>query len=287
MTTTTTTPTSLAPAIANSKAFVNSEEAYQALYQQSINDPNTFWATIAKNNFFWQQPFDENKPVSYNFDTNKGDVNIQWFAGGKTNICYNALDKHLPTRKNQVAFHWEGNDLTDAHRPYTYGELYDEVCLFANVLKKNGVKKGDRVGLYLPMVIELPVAVLACARIGAVHSVVFAGFSAESLANRILDSQCKIIITADAVFRGNKLISLKKEVDEACDKCVQEGFNVERVIVVKRQGDKIKWVPNRDAWFHDELQGVEKHCDVEWVNAEDPLFMLYTSGSTGKPKGMC
>ena len=261
-------------------------DEYKEMYARSIEDPEGFWTEIAEQ-FHWDKKWD--KVCEYNFDMNKGPISVKWFLNGKTNICYNCVDRHLETRGDQPALLWEGNE-PDEDTQMTYKELHTEVSKFANVLKAHGVKKGDRVTMYLPMVLELPIAMLACARIGAIHSVVFGGFSADSLKDRIVDAECKILITADGTFRGTKPILLKQISDEAMTLSAKEGVEVTSCIVVKRVGDdkgvECMMTDGRDTWYHDEMATAEAECEVEWMDAEDPLFILYTSGSTGKPKGV-
>lgn len=255
---------------------IKSFEEYKKVYQKSVDNPETFWADIASY-FHWMKPWDN----VLTWDFKKPDV--RWFEGGKTNITYNCLDRHLENRADKIALIWEPNEPNEQHVQITYKELYERVCKYANVLKKNGAQKGDRVCIYMPMIPELAVAVLACARIGAVHSVVFAGFSAQALADRILDAQAKVVLTSDGLFRGEKKIDVKTIVDEAislgCD-CV------EKVIVTNRVNLSIDMDPDRDVWLHDELNTVDAHCEAEEMDSEDMLFILYTSGSTGKPKGV-
>ena len=252
------------------------EAKYQALYKQSIDDPVGFWREQAKR-IDWVKPPTRIKNVSYD----KNNLHIRWFEDGVLNASFNCLDRHLPKRGDQVAIIWEGDD-PKTDRKITYRQLHAEVCKFANVLKAKGVRKGDRVTIYLPMIPEAAVAILACARIGAVHSVVFGGFSPDSLAGRILDADCRFVITADEGLRGGRPIPLKANTDEALRQCP----NVTTVLVVKHTGGKVNWVPGRDIWLHDELPKVNEVCPPEPMNAEDPLFILYTSGSTGKPKGV-
>ncbi len=279
--------TLFAPAPSNANAYINSMDQYHKMYQQSVEQPDAFWGQLAKDNFYWHTPF--SKVLQYNFTKSKGPIDVKWFEDGTTNICYNALDRHVEKTPNKVAFYWEGNDdKHDSHRSYTYKQLFELVCKFANVLKSFGVRKGDRVAIYLPMVIEAIVAVLACARIGAIHSVIFAGFSAESLANRIIDSQCKVVVTADGNFRGNKLIPLKKEVDEACRHCEKENFQVQHVIVMSRLGAEVfkkhhqtlHWNPNRDVHWDEVMKDASTDCPVEWLHSEDPLVVRCASGWT-------
>ena len=267
-------------------AYISSMQQYQEMYDRSINDPERFWSEIALD-FHWFRKWD--KVRSFNYDVRKGPIELKWFEGGKTNITYNCLDRHLETRGDQVAIIWEGNEPGEDAQ-ITYRELHEQVCKFANVLKAHGVKKGDRVSIYLPMIPELAVAMLACARIGAIHSIVFAGFSADSLADRIVDSTCTVLITADGTFRGKKPINLKSIADEAIKKAdtQMQGKKVEHVFLVKRAGDAIShdFVEGRDLWWHDEISKASADCPCEEMDAEDPLFILYTSGSTGKPKGV-
>ena len=256
-------------------ARITSFEQYQSEYKKSIENPESFWAEIA-NGFSWKKKW--GNVLEWNFE--KPDV--KWFIGGKLNITENCLDRHLEKRGEQVAFYFEANDPKEKTRTITYRELFEEVCRFSNVLKKKGVKKGDRVCLYMPMVPELAVAVLACARIGAIHSVVFAGFSATSLAGRIQDSDCCLVITSDGAYRGAKSIPIKSVVDEALEVCP----SVQNVIVYKRTGEEIKMISGRDSWWNNEMADVSAKCDAEEMDSEDELFILYTSGSTGKPKGV-
>jgi acetyl-CoA synthetase len=254
---------------------ISSFAEYQQHYQASIENPEAFWTEVA-NNFVWRKKW--NKVLEWDFHKPE----VKWFIGGKLNITENCIDRHLPARANQVAIIWEPNDPKDEAKKITYQELHDEVCKVANMLKANGIKKGDRVCIYMPMVPELAFAVLGCARIGAVHSVVFAGFSAGSLVDRINDSGCKLILTADGTLRGDKKIELKTIVDDALQKCP----TVERTIVLTRAGTKVNMEPGRDVWWHDEIKKVKAECEAEEMDSEDLLFILYTSGSTGKPKGM-
>ncbi len=254
---------------------IESIKDYEEQYEKSINNPEEFWAEIASD-FQWRKKWD--KVLEWDF--NKPEV--KWFSGGKLNITENCLDRHLPHRANDTAIIWEPNNPEDPAQHITYQQLFDEVCRTANMLKAQGVKKGDRVCVYLPMIPELAYTVLACARIGAVHSVVFAGFSARSLIDRITDTQSKIVIAGDGGFRGAKTINLKGIIDDALVKCPE----VEKVVVVKHTGNDVTMQPGRDVWWHDEIKKVDAHCDAEEMDAEDMLFILYTSGSTGKPKGM-
>ena len=250
---------------------------YQEMYQRSIEDPEGFWAEQAEQFITWFKPWD--KVLDWSYD--KKDLHIKWFEGGKLNVCYNCIDRHLDTRGDQVAIIWEGDDpATDSK--ITYRELHEHVSKLANVLKARGVKKGDRVCIYMPMIPEAAYAMLACARIGAVHSVVFGGFSPESLKDRILDSDCRVVVTADEGLRGGKAVPLKANTDKAVAKCP----NVHTVLTVKRTGGDIDWHPERDVWYHEVMAEASSDCPAEEMDAEDPLFILYTSGSTGKPKGV-
>ena len=257
------------------KYTIKSFEQYQEAYAESVRDPEGFWANIAEQ-FTWQQKWD--KVLEWNLE----EPRVKWFVNGKLNITENCLDRHLKARGNKIALIWEPNDPTERFVRYTYRELHEKVCQMANVLKRNGVEKGDRVCIYMPMIPELAVSVLACARIGAVHSVIFAGFSAAAMADRIQDAQAKVVLTSDGLNRGPKQIPVKRVVDEALLDCP----SVEKVIVTERVGWAVKMVEGRDVWLHEELPLVEKTCPAEPVDAEDLLFILYTSGSTGKPKGV-
>jgi acetyl-CoA synthetase len=262
------------------KAWIKNLDQYREMYERSIKDPEGFWAEIAES-FHWEKKWD--KVLTWNFDK---DVKIEWFKGGKTNICYNALDRHLETRGDRIAFYWEGNTPGE-QRTLTYRQLHEEVCKCANVLKSKGVKKGDRVSIYMPMVLELAITCLACARIGAMHSVIFGGFSADSLANRILDSEGRVLVTSNAVYRGAKAIPLKKNADEAMRIAAEKGVTTQTCIVYNRVPElDIEMTDGRDVWWHEEMEKASADCPPEWVDAEDPLFLLYTSGSTGKPKGV-
>ncbi len=256
------------------RAYVD-DKKYQEMYARSVKDPAGFWAEQAKALVTWFKPW--RKISEWDYKT----ARIRWFDGGKLNACYNCVDRHLEKRGNQIAILWEGDDPT-ADKKITYRELHEQVCKFANILKQQGVKKGDRVCIYMPMIPEAAVVMLACARIGAVHSVVFGGFSPESLKDRILDSDCRVVITADEGVRGNKKVPLKANTDEALKACP----NVRHVIVVRRTGGQINWNAGRDVWFHEAMAEVSGECPAEEMDAEDPLFILYTSGSTGKPKGV-
>ena len=263
----------------SANAHIKDFEQYQEMYQRSIEDPEGFWGEIAED-FVWFKKWD--KVWEYNYDLRKGPVGIKWFLGGKTNITVNCLDRHLDKRGDQTAIIWEGNAPGD-DKKITYRELYTDVNRFANVLTANGVRKGDRVSLYMQMVPELAVAMLACARIGAIHSIVFGAFSADSLADRINDSDCKLVVTQDTALRGPKNnVPMKTNADKAADKC----RSLEKIIVVQRTGVEVPMTAGRDVWWHEEMAGVSDYCEPEQMDSEDPLFILYTSGSTGKPKGV-
>ncbi|HFE49010.1 MAG TPA: acetate--CoA ligase [Chromatiaceae bacterium] len=250
-------------------------DKYAAMYRQSIDDPDTFWAEQAEAFITWYKPWD--KVLEWDFN----DPDIKWFQGGKLNVSYNCLDRHLDSRGDQTAIIWEGDD-PSVDKKLTYRELYEAVCKCANVLKNRGVKKGDRVCIYMPMIPEAAVAMLACARIGAVHSVVFGGFSPDSLRDRILDSDCQTVITADEGVRGGKHVPLKANVDTALESCP----NVHTVLTVKCTGGDVAWNDARDVWYEELMASASDDCPPEEMDAEDPLFILYTSGSTGKPKGV-
>jgi acetyl-CoA synthetase len=254
---------------------IRSFQEYQEQYRKSVENPEAFWEGIASE-FVWRKKWDN----VLSWDFNKPE--IKWFTAGKLNITENCIDRHLPKRAKQTAIIWEPNNPKDEAKHITYQQLFDEVCKTANMLKAQGVKKGDRVCIYLPMIPELAYTILACARIGAVHSVVFAGFSSKSLVDRITDAGCKIVITSDGGFRGEKTINLKGIIDEALEKCP----DVTRTIVVEHTKTKPPLKTGRDLWWHDEMKKVNAQCPAEEMDAEDMLFILYTSGSTGKPKGM-
>ena len=255
-----------------SKAHIKSEEEYQRLYEESLKDPEGFWGRVASE-LHWFEPWQK---------VLEGDLpHAKWFVGGKTNLSYNALDRHVKTwRRNKAALIWEGEP--GEERVLTYHDLWREVQKFANVLKRLGVKKGDRVTIYLPMIPEAAIAMLACTRIGAIHSVVFGGFSSGALAERIRDAEAKVLITADGGYRRGQIVPLKQNADEA----LREVSSVEHVVVVRRTGEEVPWTPGRDHWWHELMEAVSDRAEAEPMEAEEPLFILYTSGSTGKPKGV-
>ena len=266
------------PAKGQETAFVKSLDQYREVYKRSLDDPEGYWGERAEELVSWERTWD--KVLEWDFV----DPDIKWFQGGKLNVAYNCLDRHLTDgRRNKAAIIWQGEPEEDV-RVYTYQMLYTEVCRFANVLKKKGVKKGDRVSIYLPMIPELAISLLACARIGAMHSVVFAGFSAVALQSRIQDCQAKVLITSDAVLRAGKTIPLKPNADIA----LEDAPSVESCIVVQRAGNAVNMQDGRDSWWHDEIaaEDISSECTAETMDAEDTLFILYTSGSTGKPKGV-
>ncbi|MDA8755696.1 acetate--CoA ligase [Candidatus Pseudothioglobus singularis] len=257
----------------NRKPLINAQE-YESMYEQSMSQPDEFWADQADQFISWDKKWDKVSDV----DFSKG--KIAWFEGATLNVSYNCLDRHLPERANQVAIIWEGDD-PDSSQSVTYKELHEMVCKFSNGMRDLGVEKGDRICLYMPMIIEATVAMLACARLGAIHSVVFGGFSPDALRDRILDSECKMVITADEGVRGGKSIPLKANVDIATKEC----GCVEHIVVVKRTGSDIGW-SDRDVWYHELVKDASSNFPCEMFDAETPLFILYTSGSTGKPKGV-
>ncbi|MCG8552141.1 MAG: acetate--CoA ligase [Desulfobacterales bacterium] len=271
-----------APDTFRENAWIKSMDEYKAMYKKSVEDPETFWGEIAET-FYWEKKWD--KVREFNYSMSKGPVSIEWFKNAKTNITYNCLDRHLETRGDQAAFIWEGNS-PDEDMVITYRELHEKVCRFANALKESGVGKGDRVAIYLPMIPELAITMMACARIGAIHSIVFGGFSSEALANRVMDSLCKVLVTSDGVMRGAKSVPLKGNADQALKMCEELGHNVGTCFVVKRTGSQVNMAAGRDVWWHEAAQAQSAECPVEWMDAEDPLFILYTSGSTGTPKGV-
>ncbi|MFW5988885.1 MAG: AMP-binding protein, partial [Desulfosudaceae bacterium] len=258
-------------------AHVKGGDEYRQLYEESINHPDAFWSRQAERYLDWDKKWE----TVLNYDFNE--ATIEWFAGGKLNASFNCLDRHLDTIGDKIAYYWEGDDPTET-KSYTYGDLYRQVNAFAAALRAKGVQKGDRVIIYLPMIIELPVAMLACARIGAIHSVVFGGFSAEAIANRIIDCGARVVITADGGYRSGKPVPLKKNVDAAREKCPE----VNAVIVVNRVNSGIELDPGRESWWHEIVSDPDlpDYVPPEEMDAEDPLFILYTSGSTGKPKGV-
>ncbi|MBN1496009.1 MAG: acetate--CoA ligase [Spirochaetes bacterium] len=262
------------------KAYIKSRAEYEKMWNESLKDSDAFWAKIAEEYVTWFKKWDTVNTSNYAKDMK--DFKIEWFKGGKLNVSYNCLDRHLEKRGNQIAIIWEGNDPSET-RKFTYKQLHEEVCKFANVLKKNGVKKGDRVTFYLPMIPELAMGILACTRIGAIHSVVFGGFSAEALRDRVNDCDSRVLVSCDGTFRGAKAVPQKDNADKALKECPQ----VKTHIVVKRVGEQIKcaWNDATDKWWHDEMGKVDAKCEPEQMDATDPLFILYTSGSTGKPKG--
>jgi acetyl-CoA synthetase len=254
------------------------------MYKRSLENPDKFWAEEAEK-FVWFEKW--NTVRDFNYDVRKGNIFIKWFSGGKTNITVNCIDRHLKDRGDQTAILWEGNEPGE-NRSLTYNQLHNDVCRFSNVLKRHGVRKGDRVSIYMPMIPELTISMLACARIGAVHSIVFGGFSSTALADRITDSNCTCLLTSDGSFRGAKPVTVKSNADEAIRLAAIKGVDVKTCIVVERVGSKIStdMLPGRDYWWHDEMKNTESNCEPESMDAEDPLFILYTSGSTGKPKGV-
>ena len=256
------------------RAFIDAEK-YQEIYARSINESDIFWEEQAEEFLTWFSKWDKVQQWDYN------DVNIKWFTKAKLNVSYNCLDRHLEKRGDQIAIIWEGDE-PDVDKRITYRELHAEVCKLANVLKSRGIKKGDCISIYMPMIPEAAVAMLACTRIGAIHSVVFGGFSPEALKDRILDSDCKLVITADEGIRGGRTVPLKENVDIALSKCP----NVHTAIVIQRTGKDVAWNENRDVWYQDAMKNASTDCPAAEMDAEDPLFILYTSGSTGKPKGV-
>ncbi|XP_061879273.1 acyl-CoA synthetase short chain family member 2 like [Entelurus aequoreus] len=278
-------------------AHVPNFHSYLEAYRKSMEDPEAFWRDVA-DDFFWKKPA-TGPMLQYNFDVTKGSIFVKCMEGAKSNVCYNVLDRHVKEKNlgEKVAYYWEGNS-SDQHMAITYSQLLSQVCRCANVLKQMGVKKGDRVSIYLPMIPELVYTMLACARIGAVHSVVFAGFSSESLCERVMDAQSVVLVTADGVYRGDKLINLKQIADEALEKCRgKASSSVTKCLVVKHHARRTKggaacnklqtpWNVDCDVWWDEAIRGSPEDCEPEWMDAEDPLFILYTSGSTGKPKGV-
>ena len=257
----------------SSNPYIKDMDEYKDLYNQSITNPSEFFGDLARNDLEWIEDFDQVHNDEFS--------NAKWFEGGKTNVSLNCIDRHLDKHADKTALIWEGDDPKDS-RELTYQELHDEVCKFSNTLKNLGVVKGARVCIYMPMIVEAAFAMLACSRIGAVHSVVFGGFSPESLKDRILDADCRIVITADEGLRGGKKVPLKANVDKALEGCP----DVKNTLVIKRTGGDISWNSSRDVWYEEASKEVAATCEVEPMDAEDPLFILYTSGSTGKPKGV-
>jgi acetyl-CoA synthetase len=257
------------------KAYIKSKEEYEKMWKESIDNPEAFWAKQAERLDWFKKP---TKIMDYSY---KAPVYVKWFEDGELNVSYNCLDRHLAARKNKAAIIFEGNDPSD-NRTFTYGDMYREVNKFANVLKKYGVKKGDRVCIFLPMITELAITMLACTRIGAIHCIVFGGFSSDALKDRIDDSQAKILITCDGTYRGNKAVPQKENADKAAEMCP----TIEKMFVVKRTGTPVTMKEGRDVWYEEEMAKAAYYCEPEKMNAEDPLFILYTSGSTGKPKGV-
>jgi acetyl-CoA synthetase len=266
---------SASPASAGRVAHIPSFEAYRKLHEDSLADPDGFWRRLAQETLTWFHPFSQTSDCDFDWGQ------VAWFLNGRLNACYNCVDRHVPTRGDQVALIWEA-DTPGQGSKITYRELQREVCRLANVLRHNGVRKGDRVAIYMPMIPEAVYAMLACARLGAVHNVVFAGFSAESLRDRINDAKCTTVITADEGVRGGKTIPLKRTVDEAVMACP----TVRTVFVARRTGNKVPFYPQRDIWLREAMDGERPYCPVEHQDSEDTLFLLYTSGSTGRPKGV-
>ena len=260
------------------KSYIKSREEYEKMYKESIENPNAFWAKEAEKRLTWFKPFDRNKISDWSFGD---DLHVKWFEGGKLNVSYNCLDRHLETKKNKAAIIFEGNDPND-WKVFTYYDLYREVNKFANVLKGLGIKKGDVVSIYLPMIPELVITMLACTRIGAIHAIVFGGFSAEALRDRMNDCKSQLLITCDGTYRGAKAVPQKDNADKAANECP----TVKTMVVVNRTGTKVTMKEGRDIWYEELMAKADKYCKPEEMDSEDPLFILYTSGSTGKPKGV-
>jgi acetyl-CoA synthetase len=265
------------------RAYIKSREEYDKMYKESVSNPDAFWKKIAEQELTWFKKFD--KVSDCNFAKTAKDLRVKWFLNGKINVSYNCLDRHLEKRGDQVAIIWEGNDPSESKK-FTYKQMHEQVCKFANVLKANGVKKGERVTFFLPMIPELAIGILACTRIGAIHSVVFGGFSAEALRDRIIDADSHYLVSCDGTFRGAKAVPQKDTADKALSECPKVKLHIVVERVGKGKGVECKWNPKTDKWYHEEVAKVDAKCEAEQMDSEDPLFILYTSGSTGKPKGV-